>query len=60
MAKDGARSGALRGRTRAAFERHMRWIEGEGGCEHIGGAAGKQDVQGRTRELGWAGPGAGR
>lgn len=33
MAKDGARSGALRGRTRAAFEGHMRWAEGREGVD---------------------------
>lgn len=33
MAKDGARAGALRGRTRAAFEGHMRWAEGREGVD---------------------------
>lgn len=54
MAKDGARSGALRGRTRAAFEGHMRWAEGREGVG-ISGGGGQHDVQGRTRELGWQG-----
>lgn len=55
MAKDGARSGALRGRTRAAFEGHMRWAEGREGVCVSGGAAGSRMYRARTRELKWQG-----
>lgn len=58
MAKDGARSGALRGRTRAAFERHMRWIEGREGVNISEGRrasrmykAGPGSLAGQGREL---------
>lgn len=50
MAKDGVRSGALRGRTRAALEGHMRWAEGREGVGISRGAAGSTMYR--------AGPGA--
>lgn len=42
MAKDGARSGALKGRTRAAFEGHMRWAEDR---EGVGISRGRRAVR---------------